>query len=251
MTTKFNIGDTVFVPARKMPNPDLEPYALKDVQVTGQVSRKIRINRQDENGNDIAVASRLVHGSNLGITVLEIGDLLTEDHTLDPLAKSVLHYLRLLVRPENIRLSKIRTIAELQRLWAQYEPATSHVIFIGHGSHDSIRFIDRDDPVSGTELPKLMLEAAPSNDAKFFLSLSCLTGRAPFAKPFSESPICRDYIAPFQSVHSAAASLYSQSFFAHHLLSGEEVKPAHRKARGAVGAGVNFRRWKNGSMVSN
>ncbi|QEA28988.1 hypothetical protein FGL91_10715 [Microbacterium sp. CBA3102] len=251
MTTKFKNGDIVFVPARVLPNPDREPFALKDVTVTGQVKRKIQIDRQDGHGNDIIVASRLVHGPNLGITVLEIGDLSTEDHTLDPLAKSVLHYLRLLVRPENIRLLKIRTVSELQHLWSKYEPATSHVVFIGHGSEDSIRFLDRSDPVTGSELAKLMLDAAPSTDAKLFLSLSCLTGRAPFAKPFSKSPVCRDYIAPFQSVHSAAASLYSQSFFAHHLLSGEEVRPAHAKARSAVGAGVSFRRWRNGAMIAN
>lgn len=44
-----------------------------------------------------------------------------------------------------------------------------------------------------------------------FVSMSCLTGRQPFAKPFGESNVCADYLAPFQSVHSAAASLFAQA----------------------------------------
>jgi hypothetical protein len=53
-----------------------------------------------------------------------------------------------------------------------------------------------------------------------FISLSCLTGRAALARPFSSSAVCCDYLAPFHSVHSAAASLYAQSFCSNHLLDG-------------------------------
>lgn len=249
MTNKFNIGDRVFVPSRILPRPDHQPHALAEAKVLGQRDRTVRIDRQDAAGNDIEVASRLVHGDNLGITILEIGDFATEVTTLDPLTKSVLQYLRLLIDDGMLRKYKVRTTSELSRVWADVEPVTSHVLIIGHGVADSIRFIDRSKPVRGNQLAKLLQNASASSRPKIFISLSCLTGRRPFANPFSSNDVCSDYIAPFQSIHSAAASLYAQSFFSHHLLSGEGVASSHKKAKAAVGDGVSFRRWRKGSMV--
>lgn len=249
MTTKFSVGDRVFVPSRVLPHPDHQPHALAEARARGQRDRTIQIDRQDAAGNDIEVASRLVHGDNLGITILEIGDLATEITTLDPLTKSVLQYLRLLVDDGLLRKFKVRTTAELSRVWSEFESVTSHVLLIGHGAADSIRFIDRPKPVLGKEFAGLLEDAAPSSKPKTFISLSCLTGRRAFASPFSAAVMCSDYIAPFQSVHSAAASLYAQSFFSHHLLSGEGIPSSHRKARVAVGDGVSFRRWRDGRMI--
>lgn len=61
---------------------------------------------------------------------------------------------------------------------------------------------------------RLGLESlAPETRPKTFVSLACLTGRAEFAKNFSQNQICRDLIAPFQSVHGAAASQFCQRLF--------------------------------------
>lgn len=246
---KFPVGTEVYVPSRLLPNPDGQSFALTRTTVAAQNARSVRVNLQDTNGNDIEVASRLLHGPNLGITVLRIGDLLTEDYTLDPLAKSTLHYLRLLLQPEAIRLHEVRTTVEIQKVWERYENATSHVVLIGHGSSDSIRLLDQTRPVNGNELAQLLEDAAPTTVPKTFVSLSCLTGRQPFAKPFSQNRVCADLLAPFQSVHSAAASLFAQSYFAHHLLNGEGVIAAFRHARRAVGSGVSFRHWRSGTLT--
>ncbi|MCS5523973.1 hypothetical protein NY551_14620 [Curtobacterium flaccumfaciens pv. oortii] len=249
MSPRFKEGDRVFFPSRLLPSPDQQPHALTEAKVTATLERSIRVDRQNEDGEDLTVATRLVHGENLGITIFEIGDLETETSTLDPLTKSVLQYLRLLSEDGLLRKFKIRTTSELSRIWATYEVATSHVILIGHGSSDSIHFVDEEDPVTGKQFARLLEKAAKTTKPKTFISLSCQTGRHSFASAFSKSDVCRDYMAPFQSVHSAAASLYAQSFFSHHLLSGEGITASHRKARQAVGDGVSFRRWRDGVMV--
>lgn len=249
MSERFEQGNIVYIPSRLLPNPDQQAHALVSARILDSVKLSVRVDRQDADGNDLVVAKRLVHGANLGITIIEIGDLSTEESTLDPLTKSVLQYLRLLFEDGLLRKFKIRTTSELAHLWAKLEVATSHVILIGHGAADSIRFADKEKPVTGKQLAKLFEAAAPTTVPKTFISLSCQTGHHSFAHAFSESNVCRDYIAPYQSVHSAAASLYAQSFFSHHLLNGEGITAAHRKARAAVGTGVSFRRWQDGVMV--
>lgn len=246
---KFEVGTEVYVPSRVLPDPERHDFALTRTQVLGQKGRSVRVNLQDENGNDLEVATSILHGPNLGITVFRIGDLMTEDHTLDPLAKSTLHYLRLLLQPDAVRLFEVRTSVELQRIWLKFEPATSHVVLIGHGNADSIRLLDCDQPVKGADFAQMLEDASPTGFPKTFVSMSCLTGRQPFAKPFSESNVCADYLAPFQSVHSAAASLFAQSFFANHLLNGLGVISSYRHARMAVGSGVSYRHWRNGKLT--
>lgn len=250
VSSKYAVDDEIYVPSKLLPDPEGAPFALRRTRVTGQRDRKVRINIQDLAGNDIEVASRSVHGNHLGLLVLRVGDLLTEDHTLDPLSKSVLHYLRLLLEPDHVRLREVRTSIEIQRVWRELSHATSHVVLIGHGSQDAIRLLDCTAPVRGAEFGEMLEDAAPTTKPKTFLSLSCLTGRQPFAKPFSQTAVCGDYLAPFQSVHSAAASLFAQSFFANHLLNGVGVLAAHRRARAAVGTGVSYRHWRDGKLTA-
>lgn len=245
---KFPLGSDVYVPSSLLPSPDTRDFALTRTTVQGQNSRSARIDIQDADGNDIEIATKRLHGPHLGVTVLRIGDLRTEANTLDPLAKSILHYLRLLLEPNSIRLHSVRTSIEIQRVWAVDEPVTSHLVVIGHGRADSIRLLDCSKPVSGGDFGSMLESAHTTGEPKTVLSLSCLTGRQPFAKPFSETRVCADFHAPYQSVHSAAASLYAQSFFANHLLNGVGVLAAHRKARAAVGTAVSFRHWRGGKL---
>ncbi|PND54337.1 hypothetical protein CRM90_28405 [Mycobacterium sp. ENV421] len=54
---------------------------------------------------------------NLGFVLVRIGDFLTEATLLDPLAKSVLQYLRLMLPDDLITFLKVRTLNELQEWW--------------------------------------------------------------------------------------------------------------------------------------
>ena len=246
---KFAVGKYVYVPSRLLPSPEKRDFALTRAKVQEQKARSVRLDIQDDVGNDIEIATKALHGDNLGITMLRIGDLSpSEDHALDPLAKSTLHYLRLLLEPDAVRLREVRCSVEVQAVWREFETRTSHVVIIGHGRSDSIRLLDCTQPVGGKDFGDMLSDWSPTTSSKIFVSLTCLTGRAAFARPFSESKVCSDYLAPFQSVHSAAASLFAQSFFANHLLAGKGVVSAYGHANRAVVAGVNFKLWRNGEQ---
>jgi hypothetical protein len=123
-------------------------------------------------------------------------------------------------------------------------------VIVSHGRSDSIRLLDCTRPEQGKDFGDMLSDWSPVTSSKIFVSLTCLTGRGPFARPFSQSKVCADYLAPFQSVHSAAASLFAQSFFANHLLAGKGVVSAYRHANKAVVAGVNFHHWRNGKHMT-
>jgi hypothetical protein len=244
---KFDVGAEVFVPSRLLPKPDEQPFALMRRKVTGTTNRSVRIDVQDAMGNDIEVSSRLLHGEDLGITILRVGHFVTEDTALDPLAKSLLQFTRLLIDDEVVRLVEVRTAAEIREIWSKIGPSTTHVILVGHGRSDSFRLLDEPVPLRGDQFAALF-ENVPKSKPKTWVSLSCLTGRTPFAKPFSSSEVCADFFAPYQSVHVAAASQFAQTFFVNHLLNAVGVIAAHRRAMDAVGSGVSFRHWRDGVL---
>lgn len=253
---KFDTGDRVWVPSRLIRSTGRSDFALTEVKVTGvdQPSagrrdvRSVRIDRQDPNGRDIHVSSKLLHPRSLGVLVLRIGDLATETGTLDPLAKSVLQFMRLLLPDDALKLYSIRTVSELQETWSLVEGSTSHVVLIGHGSETSIRFVDRPEPVPGGNLAEALAATAMTRP-KIFVSLSCQTGHREFSAPFSSSKVCSDLLAPLQSVHAASASLYAQALFSNHLLLGKGIVAAHRAAKRAVVSDVSFRHWRDGRQA--
>jgi hypothetical protein len=245
MSPRFNVNDHVLVPVSQLPEADDEPFALVGRIVRRQIDRSIVVD--DGQGGTVQVASRLAHPSSLGVLVLRIGDLVTETTLLDPLAKSVLQFVRLLLPDQDVRGLELRTMPELEAHWRSYHSTTSHVILIGHGSESSIRFVD-EGPVSGAAMAERLRSVAPETTPKRFVSLACLTGRAGFAKPFSESEICREIIAPFQSVHGANASQYCQALLTEHLLNGKEMRYAHSRVAKRVVGGGRFRRWCYGRI---
>jgi hypothetical protein len=245
MSPRFNVNDHVLVPVSQLPAAEDQPFALANRIVLDQIDRSIVVD--DGHGGTVQVASRLAHPSSLGFLVLRIGDLATETTLLDPLAKSVLQFLRLLLPDPDVRAIELRTLSELDAHWRTYHGATSHVILIGHGSASSISFVDAG-PVSGEAIAERLLSLAPDTAPKRFISLACLTGRAEFSKPFSESPLCVDLVAPFQSVHGANASQYSQALLTEHLLNGKEMRYAHARVARRVVEGSRFRRWRDGRI---
>jgi hypothetical protein len=241
----FAVGEHVLVPAAQLPSPETQPFALMQRTVLAQNLRSIRV--EDGAGGTVDVASRLVHPATLGFLVLKIGDLNTETTLLDPLSRSILQFLRLLLPDQDVRSISLRTLHELDAHWTTYHSGTSHVVLVGHGSATSIGFVDGG-PVAGDVLASRLEQLAPNTSPKTFVSLACLTGRAGFAKPFSENPICRDFIGPFQSVHGAAASQFCQRLFAEHLLEGVEMPFAYARAAKGLEGGRRFRRWRNGEL---
>lgn len=243
MATHFAVDDKVFVPASRIPGMEGHPSAFYETRIAEVGIRKVKVHLQAG-----AISEWIGSGlcqKNVGILIFTIGDLETETGLLDPLAKSVLQYCRLLVPDDYLRAYKVRSLAELKSIWQKEQAAYSHVAIVGHGSPDGIKFsVDgwvKADALDAT----LKVWGAPK---KVFISLCCQTGYKTTGGKLSEMAICSHFIAPFHSVHGAVASQFAQTFLAFHLLEGESIGVAFRHARKYTPGSTSFRLWENGKL---
>ena len=63
-------------------------------------------------GEAKSVATSAVH-RNIGMAIYAIGDVTSEASLIEPLRKSVLHYLRLVIPSDALRARSVRSLAEL------------------------------------------------------------------------------------------------------------------------------------------
>lgn len=253
MPPKFTAHEKVYIPASLLPRAGGNaPFALLERTVRRQADHGRAIWIDDQDGEAVKVSTRKVQPGNLGFCLIRIGDFATEKTLLDPLAKSVLQYLRLMLPDDIVTSVAVRTLHELEEWWSKHSAAQTHCVLIGHGDASGIKFLDGPDLVSGARLGAALTDkAAPKTNPVAFLSLSCLTGRAEFGNGFSSSKICKDFIGPMQSVHGASASQYVQTLLAHHLLDGTELLPAHRRANRSTIDGTSFRFFRQGGRLPN
>lgn len=239
MASLYSVGDTVWVPAAKLGKED--GFAMRKRVVRAVRGRSVVVDA--DGGATAAIPSSKAH-ADVGVFVLSIGDLATETSLIDPLSKSVLQYLRLLLPDDQVRREQVRTLAELREVWTASHGMASHVVLIAHGAPTSVRFVD---PgwVDAATLSDIFDQ--PGVRPKEFLSLACQTGRMAFARPLSLSPSCSSFLGPFQSVHGALASQYCQSFFTARFLAGSSTKVAYRTAAKGMAVGAHFRLWRQGN----
>ena len=243
MATNFTVGDKVFVPASRIPGMEGHPSAFYETRIAEVDVRKVKVQLQAAATSEWIGAS--LCQKNIGILIFTIGDLETETGLLDPLAKSVLQYCRLLVPDDYLRAYKIRSISELKSIWQRDQAAYSHVVIIGHGSPEGIKF-SVDGWVKSSDIAeKLEIPKAPK---KAFVSLCCQTGYKTAGGKLSEMAICSHFLAPFHSVHGAVASQFVQTFLAFHLLEGESIGVAFKHAREYTPGSTSFRLWENGKL---
>ncbi len=95
MATHFAVNDKVFVPASRIPGMEGHPSAFYETRIAELGVRKVKVHLQGGATSEW-IGSGLCQ-MNIGIFIFTIGDLETETGLLDPLAKSVLQYCRLLV----------------------------------------------------------------------------------------------------------------------------------------------------------
>jgi hypothetical protein len=245
MATNLQIGETVYVPAARIGLGQSASSALVQVTVQARNDRTVSVSCA-KLANPVQIATSAVH-RDAGILLIRIGDLQTEPALLDPLAKSLLHFCRILVPDDMLFFWEIRTKDELQTLWTQYHSIISHVVLVAHGATDGVTFA-----TSGLCSADDLVEpfTAANVNPKSFISLCCKTGHAGFSKIFSQASasICRNLIAPFQSIHGAIASQFTQTFFAYHFLEGQSLAVAFRNAREAVPGASKFRLWRSGDL---
>lgn len=244
MTQKFSPNDTVYIPSSLLPDGDNYPTSIYRTSVTQIQAKSVKVRLRDGSESDW-IASSKPHG-NLGIAIITIGDFSTEETLLNPLAKSILQFSRLLLDDSSVTSIRVRSIGELGAWWAKNELAYSHIVFIGHGSPNDIFFA-----YGGARTPsdfhRRVLSVAKSK--KTFISLCCETGKNSFSSAFSAIPACGHLIAPFHSIHGAVASQFFQTYMCWHLLYGKTTKVAFNKAASTVPGTDIFRLWKDGVKV--
>jgi hypothetical protein len=163
---------------------------------------------------------------------------------LDPLAKSVLQFARLLLDDGSVRLFEARSLPELRAWWTTNGAAYTHIVLVAHGAPDGVYFA-----VDGKKTPPELIDAFSGGGmGKTLLSLACEAGRKAFAQDISQSAHFDRVIAPFHSVHGAIASQFVQTYLASHLLQGRTPEIAWRDARRATPGTDSFRMWVNGEM---
>lgn len=237
------LHDRVFVPKQRLGLSTEDGSALKECRVTALYDRKVAVSVQDEDGNDIIVANSAVH-KNLHVLILRIGDFQTEDAFLDPMMKSILQYLRMLLTDTYVRRFEVRSFEELQKFWRNNNGSFSHVLIVGHGSPDGIVF-GVDGLVTASRLVEVLSESDGSSTV--FISIACETGKGEMARMLSSINSCAGFVGPYDTVHGADASLFAQTFLSLHFLSGLTLKVAAKRSYEALSR-CTFRLWQNGKL---
>jgi hypothetical protein len=181
----------------------------------------------------------------VGVAIIAFGDFHSESTLLDPLAKTVLQYCRLLFGDDSfVRFLKLRTDAELNLVCqTQQLSAYEHIVVLGHGSTDAaLCGATGDIPVA--RLVEIFEQHNPT--PWDFAFLCCYLGRNAFARPFSTSPMCKSMVAPFNAVHGGVSAQFVQTYLIKLLLEGESTADAHRHASASTPPGSKFRLWRNG-----
>ncbi len=257
----YSVGQYVFVPnglvGRSRESTAVGRFRIAEVGAGSGSPRRLRsvrvVLKPEEDPDSGWVAASLVHPK-IGINIVRIGDLSSEIALLDPLAKSLDHFMRLLVGHDYFNLTYVRTQLELEQFWAKRRGATTHLVLIAHGKSDAIRLVGSDANAgfeqwfSGEEFSTL-LDSHGADPGVHLLSLCCLTGYAAFAGTVSSVAAIRTCAAPLRDVHGAVASQFCQTLFAEHLLHGTTWPIAFRHARASTPGTSTFRLWQDGGLV--
>jgi hypothetical protein len=243
MPKSILVGDRVFVPKTLL---GLDVNDISPFHETVVRERRKRSVRVDVPGGGLSdwVGTRQI-AINPGVLIIRIGDY-QERQLLDPLLKSVLHFLRILLPEDHVRAEEIRTLEELEYLWRTNHGGYQQIILIGHGSPSSVLFGER--RVSAAEMSETLASVGAS--PKEIISLCCETGKAGFGKQLSSSPACDHFIAPFHSIHGCVASQFCQNYMAARILDGHSVGTAFESAKRKLLGAATFRLWRAGKLKS-
>lgn len=239
----IQIGDEVYVPRSVLglDENDISPFYRTTVRE--RIDRSVRVDVPGGNLSDPIATSKL--STNFGVLIIRIGDF-EEDGLLDPLAKAVLHYCRMLLPGDSVRLIELRTESEFGQLWAKHHASCNQLVLVGHGSEQCFMFGQTE--VSAARLSQLL--AAPQPSKKEVISLGCKTGYANFGKALSTTECVSHYLAPFHSIHGCVASLFAKVFLHERLLAARSPRVAFNHARQNLLGAASFRLWESGNLIA-
>ncbi len=238
----LEVGDQIYVRRSllSLDDDDISPFYRTTIRA--RQDRSVQVDRPDGSLSNRIATSKVV--TRFGVLIIRIGDF-NEDGLLDPLAKSILHYCRMLLPGDSVRLIELRTEAELVALWGGLHGMCQQVVLVGHG--DSTGFLFGNLTINPEQLANIF--GAPNPTPKEFISLGCHTGMAAFGKMFSNAQCVSHFVAPFHSVHGCVASLFTQTYLNERLLAACSPKVAFKHARHDLLGAVSFRLWQNAKLA--
>jgi hypothetical protein len=243
--TKYKLGDQVFVPVERL-NTDVScPFPVITGKVTAVNGRSVTVECPFGIGVK-TIASSAVHSAQLSVCIIRVGDFWTERSLLDPIAKSIRHFLHLLIPDDQVKLYYVRSEQEFLYAFDQTSSAFTHYLIVGHGNSEGELMFSLGQSCAAKALASAM--ASKSTNKHDFIWLCCNSGDAKFAKHFSSAPFCRNHIGSFRTLNGATASHFAQAFFVRHLLEGSSFRVAFTKALAAVPGTDHFRHWQSGKL---
>ena len=245
MAGKIQAGETIYVSCSRVKDLAERGVALYKTKITEVDGQRARVDLPTGQQSEW-ISCSLLH-RDVSILIINVGDFYSEHSLLDPLAKSVGQFCRLLVPDDQIRQVRVRSLDELETLWRAEQVMYSHVVWIGHGRKDGIKFAV-DGWVDANKINiSLRVHGAPK---KTFISLCCQHGYKSFGGKVSNSAICRHFIGPFHSVPGAVASQFCQTFLSSLFLAGKTAGVAFKQARYSVPGKASFRLWNSGDLIA-
>ncbi|WP_138471648.1 hypothetical protein [Poseidonocella sp. HB161398] len=239
----ININDTVYLPRDILGLDPNNASPFFQTTVREKQGKSVRVDHPDGSLSDFIGTKRI--WKNFGILIIRIGDF-QEDYLLEPLAKSILNYSRMLLPPDAVRLVELRTVLEFSKLWEKFHGMCQQVVIVGHGSKKGIFF--GDDEIAAADFIKLF--EAPNPQPKELVSLACNTGYAGFGQLVSNSKKISHCIAPFHQVHGCVGSLFAATYLHERMLAFQSPKIAFKHARKDLVGATSFRLWENGKLTA-
>lgn len=237
------IGDEVYVPRTLI---GLNPNGISPFHRTVVREREGRSVRIDLPGGQLSglIAVKKLTFS-YGVFILRIGDF-EEDNLLNPLAKSILNYAKMLLPGDSVKLVSVRTVREFVHFWGKCHGMCKQMILIGHGYREGFVFGKKN--VRAARF-RAMIEA-PNPSEKEVISLACKTGYSGVGKVLSASPAVSHYVGPYQTVHGGVSSLFASTFLHERLLAHYSARVAIRHARDDLLGAASYRLWESGNLVN-
>lgn len=182
-----------------------------------------------------------------GFLIIHLGSI-EREHTLEAAASALHNSMWSLFSACNIPadLERIRTTIELSKYMEKFCDNYSHIILIGHGTPDGIPFLDKSEPIGGSELSNLLC-TNNWNSSKQVISLCCHSGCEKLAQELSESTNIKDVLAPNDVFDMRWAVHFVTGYF---LMYTERLSiddAALQAARNSGGAPICI--WRDGRLV--
>ena len=128
-----------------------------------------------------------------------------------------------------VMFERMRTFIELQKSIETFRGVCSHIVLIGHGEVDGIKFLDRDEFVSGAELAEIF-ECFEDCSPIQVISLCCHSGIQSIAGDISKAESVAEVIAPQAPFHVQWAVHFVSGYLLEFFLHGSTVDDAVAKA---------------------